>query len=109
LRGARERGGARRGGGPGGPGWRAFAVLFLAQIVSEFAFQFALPFLPLYILELGVPDAAEGGLWAGAMAGTFARAQATMGPIWGILADRYGRRIMIQRALFGGFVVMVGI
>src|SRR5262245_36569023 len=43
------------------------------------------------------------------MAGAFALSQATMGPIWGILADRYGRRIMIQRALFGGCVVMLGI
>jgi DHA1 family multidrug resistance protein-like MFS transporter len=93
----------------GQPWVRGFAVLFLAQIVSEFAFQFALPFLPLYILELGVPDQARAGVWAGAMAGTFAIAQATMAPIWGVLADRYGRRIMIQRALFGGFVVMLGI
>lgn len=100
---------ARLRGAASKPWVRAFAVLFLAQLVAEFAFQFALPFLPLYILELGVPDTAQAGIWAGAMAGTFALAQATMGPIWGVLADRYGRRLMIQRALFGGFVVMLGI
>lgn len=80
-------------------------MLWLAQVVSEFAFAFALPFLPLFVLEIGVPDAAAAAVWAGLMAGAFAIAQAFMGPIWGVLADRYGRRLMIQRALFGGFLV----
>jgi DHA1 family multidrug resistance protein-like MFS transporter len=93
-------------GAAGEPWVRAFAVLLLTQAVSEFAFQFSLPFLPLFFLDLGVPDPVQAGLWAGAMAGTFAIAQATMGPIWGVLADRYGRRMMIQRALFGGCLVI---
>lgn len=88
---------------------RAFAVLWLVQVVSELAFAFALPFLPLYVLELGVDDPIEAGVWAGLMAGAFALVQAVMGPVWGVLADRYGRKLMIQRALFGACVVVAGI
>lgn len=77
------------------------AVLTLAQIASEIGFSFALPFTPLLIQELGVDDLAEVGLWAGIIAGTFAVAMGGMAPIWGIAADRFGHRVMIQRALFG--------
>ena len=82
------------------------AVLWVAQMVAELAFSFALPFIPLYIQELGVEDAAQAGLWAGAMAGGFAVVMAVMGPVWGQVADRHGRRLMIQRALFGAAVVV---
>src|SRR5262245_14411387 len=85
---------------------RAFAVLWVVQAVSELAFSFALPFLPLYVLDLGVEDAVQAGIWAGVMAGAFALTQAVFGPVWGVLADRFGRKMMIQRALFGGCLVV---
>src|SRR5688572_14901990 len=84
------------------PWGRAFGVLWISQVVAEVAFSFALPFIPLYIQgELGVTDAAEAGLWAGAMAGAFASTMGVMGPVWGAIADRFGRKLMVQRALFG--------
>jgi DHA1 family multidrug resistance protein-like MFS transporter len=84
------------------PWGRAVAVLWVSQVVAEIAFSFALPFIPLYIQEeLGVPDAREAGLWAGAMAGAFSLTMGTMGPVWGWIADRFGRKLMVQRALFG--------
>ena len=70
------------------------------QVVSELAFSFALPFTPLYIQELGVEDVAEVGLWAGLIAGLFAVFMGGMAPIWGFAADRFGHRLMIQRATF---------
>src|SRR5687768_8739878 len=84
------------------PWGRAFGVLWISQVVAEVAFSFALPFIPLYIQgELGVHDAAEAGLWAGAMAGAFSITMGVMGPVWGAIADRFGRKLMVQRALFG--------
>src|SRR5438552_2781116 len=66
------------------PWGRAVGALWLSQIVAELAFSFALPFIPLYLeQDLGVSDVAQAGLWAGAMAGGFAIAMGTMGPIWG--------------------------
>ena len=84
------------------PWGRAFAVLWVSQVVAEVAFSFALPFIPLYIQgELGVSDEAQAGLWAGAMAGAFSVTMGVMGPVWGAIADRFGRKLMVQRALFG--------
>ncbi len=93
---------ARVRGAAQAPWGRAVGALWVSQVVAEVAFSFALPFIPLYIQqELGVPDAREAGLWAGAMAGAFAVTMGIMGPVWGALADRFGRKLMVQRALFG--------
>lgn len=73
----------------------------VAQIASELGFSFALPFTPLYIQQLGVTDLNEVGLWSGSIAGVFAIFMGGMAPIWGIVADRFGHRMMIQRAFFG--------
>ncbi len=93
-------------GALGTPWIRTLAVLWVAQIIAEMAFSFALPFIPLYVQELGVGDAGAAGIWAGAMSGGFALVMGLMGPVWGLVADRYGRRLMIQRALFGACFVI---
>ena len=88
------------------PWVRTVAVLWIAQVIAEMAFSFALPFVPLYIQELGIDDPTRAGIWAGLMSGGFALVMGVMGPIWGVVADRYGRRLMIQRALFGACFVI---
>src|SRR3712207_6821338 len=88
------------------PWVRVLAVLWLAQVVAELAFSFALPFIPLYVQELGIHDVTQAGVWAGVMSGGFALVMAVMGPVWGVVADRFGRRLMIQRALFGACLVI---
>jgi MFS transporter, DHA1 family, multidrug resistance protein len=77
------------------------AALALAQVVSELAFSLALPFTPLYVQQLGVEDVTEAALWAGLMAGIFSVAMGGMAPVWGAVGDRFGYRLMIQRATFG--------
>ena len=81
-------------------------MLIGAQVVSEIAFSFAMPFTPLYLQELGVTDLAEVGLWSGLLAGVFSVAMGGMAPIWGMVADRFGHKRMIQRALFGAGCVV---
>jgi DHA1 family multidrug resistance protein-like MFS transporter len=88
------------------PWVRTVAVLWIAQVIAEMAFSFALPFIPLYVQELGVSDPTRAGVWAGVMSGAFALMMGLFGPIWGVVADRYGRRLMIQRALFGACFVI---
>ncbi|MFN8537114.1 MAG: MFS transporter [Thermomicrobiales bacterium] len=90
------------------PWVRTVAVLWIAQVIAEMAFSFALPFIPLYVQELGVTDPTRAGVWAGVMSGAFALVMGLFGPIWGLVADRYGRRLMIQRALFGACFVIGG-
>jgi DHA1 family multidrug resistance protein-like MFS transporter len=83
------------------PWVRTVAVLWIAQVISEIGFGFALPFTPLFVQELGVTDVRQAGLWAGAAAAAFAVANGVMSPIWGALSDRFGYRLMIQRAFLG--------
>ncbi len=62
----------------------------------------SMPFLPLYVQELGVRERAEVALWSGVLAGAAAITLAIMAPIWGALADRYGRKAMLVRSMLGG-------
>lgn len=62
---------------------------------------FFIPFMPLYVQELGGFDVATTALWSGLILGATPLVSGIAAPFWGMLADRYGRRIMLQRSLFG--------
>jgi DHA1 family multidrug resistance protein-like MFS transporter len=89
------------------PWVRAVAVLTAVQVMSELAFSFVGPFTPLYLQDLGVADPTEAGVWAGAITGIAAVLGACVAPLWGMVADRFGHRLMIQRALLGSGVVIL--
>ena len=87
--------------------WRRnLAALWFAQLTAIFGFSFAFPFLPVYLRQLGVQDPAELAVWTGVTGGASGAALAIMSPIWGTLADRYGRRAMLLRAMIGGAVTV---
>lgn len=65
-----------------------------------------MPFLPLYFQELGVSDVAEIALWSGLSLGVTPAVTALLAPMWGHLADRFGRKIMVERSLASFVVVM---
>jgi MFS transporter, DHA1 family, multidrug resistance protein len=82
--------------------WRRnLAALWFAQVTAIFGFSFAFPFLPVYLRQLGVHDPSQLALWSGVAGGASGAALAVMSPIWGVLADRYGRRPMLLRAMVG--------
>jgi DHA1 family multidrug resistance protein-like MFS transporter len=85
---------------------RNLVVIWLSQFLSSCGFSLALPFAPYYIQCLGVTDPAAVKFWSGLSASSTAVSLAIMAPIWGILADRHGRKLMMLRANFGGFVVL---
>jgi DHA1 family multidrug resistance protein-like MFS transporter len=84
---------------------RTLYTMFAAQFLSIVGFAFVLPFLPFYIRELGVADERLVPVWSGVMAGSGSLVMAFFSPLWGWLADRHGRKIMVERAMFGGAVV----
>ena len=89
-----------------GQSWRlTLAVVFVAQLLSIVGFAFTLPFIPFYIRELGVTDERLVPLWAGFILASSALVMAFFSPLWGWLSDRYGRKIMVERAMFGGAVI----
>jgi len=85
---------------------RNLYIIWIAELIAISGFSVMFPFLPYYVQELGVTDLHQVELWSGALFAAHAVTMAVSAPIWGSLADRYGRKIMVQRAMFGGAVVM---
>jgi DHA1 family multidrug resistance protein-like MFS transporter len=87
--------------------WERTAWIAAAtQFVTLIGFGLSMPFLPLYLQELGVRDRAAVAIWSGVMVGSAAIAMAFVAPIWGGLADRYGRKLMLVRSMLGGAVLI---
>src|SRR5919202_2113810 len=87
---------------------RKFVTLCCAQLLALLGFSMALPFLPLYIQHMGVAEPRAAARWAALMTSGSGVVMATLAPVWGALADRYGRKPMVARALLGGGL-MVGL
>lgn len=85
---------------------RIVNVLWVAQFVTMIGMNACLPFLPLYVRELGITELAVAQRWTGYVyAGPFLLSIITV-PIWGALGDRYGKKLMILRAIFGLTIAM---
>jgi DHA1 family multidrug resistance protein-like MFS transporter len=85
--------------------WQRDQYLVVATVaLAHVAFDLTQPFIPLYVRELGVTDLAEAAFWSGLVVGVGPLCSGIMGPIWGSLADRYGRKSMVLRAM-----VMIGL
>ena len=65
-----------------------------------------LPFLPLYINELGVRTWGTIEFWSGLVFSAQAMTMMISAPLWGAVADRYGRKLMLIRATLGGAVLI---
>jgi len=80
----------------GGP----VAAIALGALLASFAMNFWYPFLPLYEQRLGAGSEAAALAWVAAATTGQGIARILAGPLWGVLADRYGRKLMFVRALF---------
>ncbi|TDF95825.1 MFS transporter [Paenibacillus piri] len=87
--------------------WRVnLFVLWFGQFLVMAGMTMITPFLPLYLQQLGLHDPHQVATWAGFIfAGNFVTSFIFQ-PIWGGLADRYGRKMMLLRSGFGMAVVM---
>lgn len=82
-----------------------FAVT-AATFIGFTGFTLVMPFLPLYFRQLGVTDVGEIALWSGLSLGVTPATTALLAPFWGRLADRFGRKIMVERSLASFVLVM---
>ena len=78
----------------------------MAELIAIAGFTVVLPFLPYYVQELGVTDPTQVAIWSGLVFTGHGITMAVFAPIWGSLADRYGRKLMVERAMFGGALVL---
>lgn len=86
---------------------KSLYTVWIAQTVCITGFYFALPFLPFYIQELGITDIKEVALWAGLLVMAPSLMLIISTPFWGILADKFGRKIMLERAMFSACVILL--
>lgn len=77
-------------------------ALWLAQFLSLSAFSFSLPFFPLYLKDSGIVPADQVSSWSGFFISAASVSLMIMSPIWGVLGDRFGRKMMLVRANLGG-------
>jgi MFS family permease len=97
-------------GAPDEAAWRRERrVLVPIALCANFGFNLFAPFLPLYVRELGVDDPHEAAVWAGAALGVSPLGAALTSAFWGMLADRTGTKIMLQRSLFASVVLYLGL
>ena len=82
-----------------------FAVT-AASFIGFMGFTLVMPFLPLYFHLLGVEDVGRAAMWSGLSLGVTPALTAMLAPFWGRLADRFGRKIMVERALVSFIVIM---
>src|SRR5688572_20833139 len=82
------------------PYWRRnLRVIPLSNLCGSMGFSLAWPFLPLVVRGLGVTE--NLATWVGNMVLVFYIVSFTANPIWGGIADHYGRKIMVLRATIG--------
>jgi DHA1 family multidrug resistance protein-like MFS transporter len=72
------------------------------------SFSFGLPFIPFYIQQLGVTSAQDVKLWSGILNAAPAVTMAFMAPVWGIISDKYGRKLMLIRAMLCAAFIIGG-
>jgi DHA1 family multidrug resistance protein-like MFS transporter len=87
-------------------GQRNLLAVAAATFIGFAGFTLVMPFLPLYFRQLGVADDGAVALWAGLSLGATPAITAVLAPVWGRVADRYGRKLMIERSLASFVIVM---
>lgn len=86
---------------------RNLYILMVCQFFIMAGMTMIIPFLPLYLQELGVTDPAAVSRWAGIIFGANFLTAFLFAPLWGKLADRYGRKLMLLRSGFGMAIVII--
>jgi MFS family permease len=87
--------------------WRRNLVICVfGSFTTLVSLSMLLPFLPLYVEQLGVSSQSAIVQWSGVAFGATFLGTAVTAPVWGRLADRYGRKPMLVRAAIGMAIVM---
>lgn len=94
------------------PSWqRTLWAMVGIQFIMTMAFSMLTPILPLFLPVLGVETEAGIDIWAGILNGVTSLVAAFASPLWGQVADRRGRKLMLLRASFaiGFFTALMGL
>lgn len=85
---------------------RNLYAIWVAELLAIAGFNASIPIIPFYLQDLGVHATDELNFWVGLIQSAGSISLGLIAPVWGRLADNYGRRPMLLRAMFGGSVVI---
>jgi len=92
---------------PSAPAARRNLYVTVAVVFAVFTgFAFVLPFLPLFVRELGVAEPERAALWAGVLIGVAPLLAGLLAPWWGRLADRHGQKSIAVKALVAYVILL---
>src|SRR5947208_17070042 len=94
------------------PYWRQTLWAMVGiQLVMTGAFSMLTPIMPLFLPVLGVESDAAIAIWAGILNGITSLVAAFASPLWGQVADRHGRKLMLLRSslAIGLFTALMGV
>ncbi|HHY08449.1 MAG TPA: multidrug efflux MFS transporter [Corynebacteriales bacterium] len=74
-------------------------LIALGVFIAQVAFSAVTPFLPSYLLQLGLKS--HVSLWSGMVFSINYLTFGIMAPIWGSVSDRSGKKLMMLRAGIG--------
>ncbi len=83
-------------------------TIWCSQVISIMSFSFGMPFLPFYIQQLGITSPDDIKFWSGVLNAAPALTMAVMAPVWGIISDKFGRKLMLIRAMFFASFIIGG-
>lgn len=81
------------------PWKRTFIAVWAANLITSIGMQAFLPFFASHLEQLGMRERDDVALWSGLLFGAAPFSAALASPLWGALGDRFGRRLMVLRAM----------
>jgi len=86
---------------------RTLYAVGAGELLAVAGFTTSTPITPLFLQDLGVTDPTRLKMLAGLVQALPSISLVFFSPIWGGIADNYGRKPMLMRAMFGGTLVML--
>src|SRR6516165_1881200 len=90
---------------------RTLWAMVAIQFINTMAFSVLSPIMPLFLPVLGVETASAVALWSGILNGVTSFIAAFASPLWGRVADRRGRKLMLLRPTLaiGALTALMGL
>ncbi len=81
-------------------------AVWVSQFLALMGANLVFPFIPFFVQDLGIESDSDAALWSGVLATATGVMLFISSPLWGSLADRFGRKNMLLRAYAGAFVTI---
>lgn len=82
--------------------WKSKAyIISLSHFLAALGFGCSLPFVPLFVQTLGVTGLDRIAVWSGLLSTARGVTMALSSPLWGLISDRHGRKLIVIRGMWG--------